>query len=254
MRCSTIRRGLSYLPLRFAIAAGSGCGSSSSVTAGPSPLKCAVTLSAVDAVAGSGGAAKLAVTTQPECAWTAASQVAWITGLSPGSGQGSGDITFTVTANPAPSFRTGEVVVNTERARVEQAAAACRFSINPAGDMHTELGYVFGGLSRELSFATAVTAVARRDVTVIGALVGRRFVSVGRLADVTAAHPRLAGVDTIRLTAVPQPLTRLVAVGGVKWNLESTWLIIGHVMRPLTSGGLNATWVPTVTVDYSFGR
>jgi hypothetical protein len=120
--------------------------------------------------------------------------------------------------------------------------------------VHAELGYAFGGLSRELLFAGAFTGVARRNVTVSAELIGRSFASVGRLAEVTAAHPRLSGVETIRLTAVDDSLTRRVAVGGVKWNVGSTWLVSAHVMRPLTTGGLNARWVPTITVDYSFGR
>jgi hypothetical protein len=119
--------------------------------------------------------------------------------------------------------------------------------------VHGELGYSFGGLSRELSFAGAVSAAASPTLTVVGELTGRRLEGFPRLSEITEPHPNLSGVDTVRLTGVPRGMTRMAAVAGVKWNIASTWLISANVMRPLTSAGLNAPWVPTVTVDYSMG-
>ena len=46
---------------------------------------------------------------------------------------------------------------------------------------------------------------------------------------------------------------RIVVVGGFKWNVSGTWLLTANVLRPITDVGLNASWVPTVTFDYSFG-
>jgi hypothetical protein len=120
--------------------------------------------------------------------------------------------------------------------------------------VHGEVGYSLGGLSQELDFAGAVAAAALPNLTVIGELAGRRLDSVSRLAELTEPHPRLSGVDTIRLTGVPQAMTRLVAMGGIKWNVAGTVLLSASVMRPINDAGLNARWVPTVTVDYSFGR
>jgi hypothetical protein len=119
--------------------------------------------------------------------------------------------------------------------------------------LHANAGYAFGGLARELDYSAAVTAVAAPRVTVIVELSGRQFDSFGRLQEVTQPHPRLTNVETTRLTSVPQGTTRLVAVGGIKWNVASTLLVSMNVLRPLTSAGLNARWVPTVTLDYSFG-
>ena len=48
--------------------------------------------------------------------------------------------------------------------------------------------------------------------------------------------------------------TRLLAVAGLKWNIADTWLLTANVRRPLTDVGLNASWVPTITFDYAFGR
>jgi hypothetical protein len=61
-------------------------------------------------------------------------------------------------------------------------------------------------------------------------------------------------VDTIRLTGVEQTTDRILAVAGVKWNIADTWIVTANVRRPLTVVGLNAGWVPTITLDYSLGR
>jgi hypothetical protein len=120
--------------------------------------------------------------------------------------------------------------------------------------VHGDVGWSLGGLSREITYAAALTAVAHRNITVVGEIAGRRFEQIGRLQMVSELHPRLVGVETIRLTGVPQALTRVIALGGVKWNVASTWLVSANVMKPLTSAGLNAEWVPSITVDYAFGR
>ena len=118
--------------------------------------------------------------------------------------------------------------------------------------LHGEVGYTFGGVSEALSYAGAVTAVAAPRLTLVGELLGRRLNGVGQLEQTTLPHPRLAGVDTIRLSSSGEAADRLVAVAGFKWNVASTWLLTANVLRPLTDVGLNAEWVPSVTFDYWF--
>jgi hypothetical protein len=118
--------------------------------------------------------------------------------------------------------------------------------------LHGEVGYTFRGVSDALSYAGAVTAVAAPRLTLVGELLGRRLNGVGQLEETTLPHPRLAGVDTIRLSSSGEVADRLVAVAGVKWNVASTWLLTANVLRPLTDVGLNAEWVPSVTFDYWF--
>lgn len=120
--------------------------------------------------------------------------------------------------------------------------------------VHGELGYSFREGSDILGFAAAVTVVARPRFTIVGELSGLRTGGLGRLADTTQPHPRLVGVDTIRLSGSEQTTRRLVAVAGFKWNVAGTWLLTANARRPLTDVGLNAGWVPTITFDYSFGR
>lgn len=109
--------------------------SSSTVTTGPSPAKCQVTLSGTSSVEAAGGAGFVTVTTQPECVWNVSTASAWITGLTPTSGQGSGRVDFRVTANPASTSREAELVVNDARLPVTQPGGtppACTYALSPA--------------------------------------------------------------------------------------------------------------------------
>jgi hypothetical protein len=119
---------------------------------------------------------------------------------------------------------------------------------------HVDVGYAFGGVSDELDFAGAVTVVGSPRLTLVAEMLGRRLSSIGRLTDTIEPNPRLIGVDVVRLTAVPQATDRIVAVAGLKYNMGATWLLSASVERPITTAGLNAGRVATLTLDYSFGR
>jgi hypothetical protein len=43
-----------------------------------------------------------------------------------------------------------------------------------------------------------------------------------------------------------------VLVVGVKWNVAGAGILSGHVMRPMTTAGLNPRWVAALSFDYSF--
>lgn len=119
--------------------------------------------------------------------------------------------------------------------------------------VHGDLGYSFGGLSKQLDYGTAVTIAASPRLTIVGEMLGRRLDTGGRLTETSAPHPRLIGVDTIRLSAVPDGTERVLAIGGVKWNLAASMLLSATVLRPLTDAGLTPRWVPAVAIEYSFG-
>jgi hypothetical protein len=117
---------------------------------------------------------------------------------------------------------------------------------------HGDLGYSIGGLSNELAYGGAMTVQSTSRLTLVGEITGRRLSSAGRLTDTTEPHPGLAGVDTIRLTSVPGAAERLAGVIGFKWNIATTFLLSANVVHPFTSSGLNAGWVSTFGLDYSF--
>ena len=103
-------------------------------------------------------------------------------------------------------------------------------------------------------YGGAVTVVGAPRLTLVGEIAGRRLSTAGRLSETIEPHPTLVGVETIRLTSVERATGRAVGVVGFKWNLAATLLLSANVMRPLTTAGLNARWMSTVALDYSFDR
>jgi hypothetical protein len=120
--------------------------------------------------------------------------------------------------------------------------------------MNADIGYLFGSFSPEFDYGAGITVAPSSRVTLAGELVGRRLSAAGHLTEVTAPHPSLTGVETIRLTAVEQATDRVVAVAGLKVNLGSVWLVTANFSHFLTDAGLTTNWIPTVTIEYSFGE
>jgi hypothetical protein len=89
---------------------------------------------------------------------------------------------------------------------------------------------------------------------VVGELLGRWIDSPGHIVQVSAPHPLLSGVETLRLTPDASSLQLLTLVPGVKWNLTDTWVLAANVSIPLTSGGLTAPFTPFVGLDYALGK
>jgi len=246
------------------------CGSTSTVTTAPTPLKCGLSLSmAPSNIGAEGGTGSVTVATQAECAWTATTTASWISGLSPASGQGGGKVDFQVAANPGSQSRQATIQLNDGTVQIRQDGAACKFELTPKSQalsasggnisiaVSTLAGCAWTARSVDAAWLTVSAPAAGNGngtVTVVGELAGRRLASSGSLTDVREPHPTLPSVDTIRLTSVDQPTQRLIAVLGVKWNVAATFLVSASVMRPLTSAGLHTGWVPTLTVEYSVGR
>jgi len=119
---------------------------------------------------------------------------------------------------------------------------------------HANAGMTRGGLANELSYGAGVAVAAGSKLSMVGELLGRFIDSSGHLLSITAPHPLLSGVNTIRLTGDTTSLQILTAVPGFKWNLSRTWVLAGNVTIPLTSGGLTAPITPFLGLDYALGR
>ena len=128
-------------------AAVAACGSDSAVATAPTQLKCQVTLAAPPGPIGpDGGTGSITITTSPECPWEVSTGASWLSGLSPTSGQGTGTVAFRVAANPLPSAREDEIVVNENRLRVSQQPAPCRVELRT-----DSLTVEAGGGTREIA-------------------------------------------------------------------------------------------------------
>jgi hypothetical protein len=138
--------------LLLAAAVVGGCESSStvtSVTTAPDAPKCQVSVSTPALAAPEGGTSTFSVTTQPECAWTATTSATWISGISPASGQGNGNVAFRIAVNDGAAARDGEIAVNDSRVRVSQRAP-CRFVLTPP-----TMNIGVGGGGGQIAVATA---------------------------------------------------------------------------------------------------
>lgn len=119
---------------------------------------------------------------------------------------------------------------------------------------HVNSGVTVGGLATELSYGGALAIAASHRVTVIGELMGRLLDSPSGIVPVTATHPTLIEVQTIRLAPDNMRLHMLSVVPGLKWNLSDTWVLAANVTVPLTKGGLTAPFTPFIGLDYALGR
>src|SRR5262249_34089429 len=119
---------------------------------------------------------------------------------------------------------------------------------------HANAGVTRGGLANELSYGAGVAVAASGRLSVVGELLGRWIDGSGQLLSVTAPHPLLNGVSTIRLTGRHSSLQILTAVPGFKWNVSETWVLSANVSIPLTTSGLTAPITPFLGLDYALGR
>jgi hypothetical protein len=84
-----------------------------------------------EAIGSSGGNLSTNVKTAAGCAWTAVSNVPWITITSGAKGSGSGTVSFTVAPNTGTA-RTGTLLIAEQTFTVSQAAApSCSFTVAP---------------------------------------------------------------------------------------------------------------------------
>ena len=90
------------------------------------------------AAAGGAGTPVAVVVSTPNCSWTAASGVAWITVTSGATGIGNGSVAFTVAANPGTA-RTGTLTIAGQTFTVTQAAA-CSYTVSPPTQSVDPLG------------------------------------------------------------------------------------------------------------------
>ena len=123
---------LSAVPLILFAGFASACGSSASTTSvtAPSGARCGIGATASpSSFSSAGGPATLAINSERECAWSVASEVAWITPERT-SGRGDAVLPFSVAANGTPGTRRGGLTIGSTRVEVSQEGAPCEFEVD----------------------------------------------------------------------------------------------------------------------------
>ena len=108
------------------------CGSSASTTSvtAPSGARCGIGATASpSSFSSAGGSATLAINSERECAWSVASEVAWITPEGT-SGRGDAVLPFKVAANGTAATRRGGLTIGSIRVEVSQEGAPCVFELD----------------------------------------------------------------------------------------------------------------------------
>ncbi|MDQ3347469.1 MAG: hypothetical protein M3545_05830 [Acidobacteriota bacterium] len=102
---------------------------------------CAPAISpASQSFAAAGGSGTVSVTAGAGCAWTAASNAAWLTVTAGGMGVANGAVSFAVVASTATTQRSGTLTVAGQTFTVTQAGVGCAFSISPTSQAFAASG------------------------------------------------------------------------------------------------------------------
>ena len=118
--------------------------------------------------------------------------------------------------------------------------------------VHGNAALVTGGISSEFDIGGAVSAAVHPRVTLSAETLIRQVSELHPIDLVSAPHPTLAGVDTLRLSAGQGAETVAIAVTGLKWNVSRTVVLGGHLSWSLTHSGLTAPVTPTLAFEYAF--
>ena len=146
------------------------------------------------------------------------------------------------------------------------------FTISGTGDLEqSTLAFDPIGVSDEVNYAGGVEWVAHPRVTVIGDFIGRTLFDAGNVEAVTKTYQfrsPAGAAGTVPLTTSttnpvtgqpyeqlelsPGNLNLVLAAVGAKVNVAPNLLLSGHVLFPLTKGGLRDTTTIAFGLDYAF--
>lgn len=125
-------------PVAYSVAANTGPARTGTITVAGQTFTitqasgCAFAISpATQSFSAPAGTGLITVTTVAGCSWTAASNAAWISITSGGSGMGSGSVSYSVAANTGPA-RSGTITVAGQTFNVTQASGCASIALSPA--------------------------------------------------------------------------------------------------------------------------
>ena len=160
-----------------------------------------------------GGAGSLTVTTSSDCAWTATSDVSWISVSQPTSGSGTATIRFNVGTNTGAE-RTGGIAVGNQRATITQAPPAtstpgCTYSIAPTSQSLAAAG----GAGSPVAVSTQSTCrwSATSNVSWLTVTSGASGTGNGSVGFSATANPGSARTGTISIAGSTLPVSQAAA-------------------------------------------
>jgi hypothetical protein len=162
------------------------CSSSETSVTAPTASRCdvAVTTTASSFTA-TGGNGTLNVATARDCTWTISTDASWVSIAGSRSGQGDAAVDYSVSANPVPAPRSGNIVVGTRSVALSQAGAPCRFSLSRSGD---SIGAAGGRMAFDLTTLAGCSWTASSSTGWITISSGQSGSASGSIALTVAAN------------------------------------------------------------------
>ncbi|MBF0338966.1 MAG: SBBP repeat-containing protein, partial [Nitrospirae bacterium] len=225
--------------------------------------------------ASTGGSDTVSVTANTGCAWTAVSNVSWITVTSGSSGSGNGTVGYTVAANTDTTSRTGTMTIAGQTFTVTQTGLDCNTkTITPTSKTFTSTG---GSDTVSVTANTGCAWTAASNVSWItvtsgssGSGNGTVGYTVAANTDTTSRTGTMAiagqtftvtqsGIDCSSKTIAPMSKT-FASTGGndsvtVTANTGCTWTAVSNVswitVTSGSSGSGNGTVGYTVAANTS---
>ena len=148
-------------------------------------------------VGAAGGTTTVTVTAEAGCAWTATSNVGWVT-VSPASGSGAVTVSLTLPANPGSTLRTGTLTIAGQTVTVSQDTISCAYSLGSSGQ--------------------TVPAAGGSGTVSLTSIAGCSWSATSSASWVTISPSSGTGSGTVSFTAAANPApsarTAILTIGG----------------------------------------
>ena len=195
------------------------------------------------AFSSAGGPSNITVTAQNGCAWTATTNSAFISITAGSSGSGTGTVTYSVTANTNTVARAGTMTIAGQTATINQAAAACTFTLSG-----TNANFLVAGGSSNVTVTAngtncAWTAVSNSAFITITA--GTNTTGSGAVAYSVAANSNtLSRSGTMTIAGQTFTVTQAATACSVApATTNATFTAAGGSSNVVvTANGTNCTW------------
>jgi hypothetical protein len=223
-------------------------------------IPCSYGLSATQASAPAAGTTStVSVTAGAGCAWTAASQVGWITVTSGTSGSGNGTVGMTIAANPGAA-RTGVVAIAGQTYTVTQGAGAtppppptCSYALGADDQSVTALG---GAATVTVTAAGGCGWTATSQVPWIAVTTGATGSGNGTVVLTIAANAGAERRGTVSIAGRTHTITQAAAPIPCSYRLpvaERASPAAGETITFTVTAASGCTWtaasqVPWITV------
>ena len=182
---------------------------------------CSYSLSATSASVSSTGttAGSLSVVTGTNCSWTSVSHDAWITVTGGASGQGIGQVAYSVAANTTGGQRVGTMTIAGMTYTVTQSATGCTVNLSATSASVPATGSTAGALSVVTGTSCSWTAVSNAAwITVTN---GASGTGIGQVAYTVAANT--TGSQRVgTMTIAGQTFTVTQSGSGCTYSLSAT--------------------------------